>query len=86
MEEMGNRVFIFPSWSLAIDWLFLQVLEPELLGAATGRILELQVNGRCLTSLHRLLLPADGPAGRGDRLETSASRGLHSEAAHRCCE
>lgn len=36
--------------------------------------------------VHRLLFPADGPAGRRDGLETTPPCGLHPEAADCCCE
>lgn len=82
----GKSGIYFPFCLLAIDWLFLQGLVQELPRAATGRLLELQVNRWCPTSFHRVLLPEDGSAGWGDRLEAAAPCGLHTEAPHGCGE
>lgn len=78
----GKSGVYFPFWLLAIDWLFLQGLVQELPRAARGRLLELQVTRWCPTSFHRVLLPEDRSAGRGDGLETTAPSGLHAEAPH----
>lgn len=62
-EEAGSGVFVFPfGWWPLIG--FLQRLEQELLRAARGRILDVKANRERPPSFHRLLLPADGSAGR----------------------
>ena len=86
MAKAGSWVLLLASWPL--------VGSPDTDQSRScqrprgrGRAGRVVLTRRCTegspSSLHRVLLPADGSAGRGDRLEASAARGLHAEAAHR---